>query len=105
LGAETVRRAFSLRKFFSPMPLTFIRSSIFLNGPFFWRYSRIRSAIFAPIPGRFSRSVADAVLRLTVGPAFSTVGAGACAWAHTGASRNTPSNAASSRDTMAPPSK
>jgi hypothetical protein len=35
----------NLPKVFSPMPLTFIKSSIFLNGPFCLRKSRIRCAI------------------------------------------------------------
>ena len=65
LGAATVSCGFSLRKLFSPMPCTFINSSIFLNGPFFCRYAMIRSAVFAPTPGRISRSFADAVLMLT----------------------------------------
>src|SRR3954467_12900431 len=53
-------------KFFSPTPRTFISSSIFLNGPFFWRYSTIRAAVFAPMPGSPSRSAGDAVFRLTM---------------------------------------
>src|SRR5262249_48757519 len=66
-GAPTVSCPFSLRKFFSPRPRTFITSSIFLNGPFFCRYSMMRAAIFGPTPGRPSSSVADAVLML-IGP-------------------------------------
>src|SRR5262249_59147210 len=61
----TVTSGFSLRKFFSPIPLTFMRSSGFLNPPFFWRYSTIRSAMALPIPGRPSSCEALAVLRFT----------------------------------------
>ena len=57
---------FSLRKLFSPTPRTFINSSIFLNGPFFCRYSTMRAAVFAPMPGSPSRSLAEAVFRLTI---------------------------------------
>src|ERR1051325_10958575 len=56
--------SFNLRKFFSPTPRTFISSSIFLNGPFFWRYSTMRAAVLAPMPGRLSSSPALAVLIL-----------------------------------------
>jgi hypothetical protein len=37
-----------------------------LNGLFFWRYSTMRAAVFAPMPGSASRSDADAVLMLTM---------------------------------------
>src|SRR5450759_347100 len=47
------------------MPFTFIRSSIFLNPPFFWRYSRMRWAAFGPTPGSDSSCACVAVLRLT----------------------------------------
>src|SRR4051812_29553814 len=56
---------FSLRNVFSPIPLTFISSSIFLKLPFFWRYSRMRVAAAGPIFGSVRRSAADAVFRLT----------------------------------------
>ena len=36
-GAPTVRQSLILRKPFSPMPCTFMSSSIFLKAPFFWR--------------------------------------------------------------------
>jgi hypothetical protein len=39
-----------------------------LKGPFFCRYSTMRAAVFAPIPGSASRSAAVAVLRLTTAP-------------------------------------
>src|SRR5207247_11362154 len=64
-AAVTVTCDFSLRKFFSPTPRTFISSSIFLNGPFFCRYSTMRAAVFAPMPGRVCSSLAGAVLMLT----------------------------------------
>src|SRR5262249_24793486 len=60
----TVICGFSLRKLFSPMPWTFISSSIFLNGPLLFRYSTIRSAVLGPMPGSAASSIADAVLRL-----------------------------------------
>ena len=50
-GAAMVMYGFNFRKLFSPTPLTFIRSSSFLNPPFFCRYSTIRSAVALPIPG------------------------------------------------------
>jgi hypothetical protein len=62
---ETEMYGFSFRKFFSPMPFTFIRSSIFLKPPFFCRNSRMRCAAFAPIPGSDSSCAWVAVLRLT----------------------------------------
>src|SRR4051812_30663023 len=46
------------------MPFTFIRSSTFLNPPFFWRYSTMRSAVVLPTPGSVSSCAADAVFRL-----------------------------------------
>src|SRR5262249_23600453 len=49
------------------MPRTFINSSTFLNGPFFWRYSTMSAAVLAPMPGSASKSAADAVLML-MGP-------------------------------------
>ena len=60
----TVRYGFSFRKAFSPIPFTFIRSSGFLKLPFFWRYSRIRCAAFAPMPGSVSSCACVAVFRL-----------------------------------------
>src|SRR4051812_27787144 len=71
--SETVRYGFSFRNAFSPMPFTFIRSSGFLNVPFFCRYSRIRSAPFAPMPGRVSSCACVAVFRL-----IGATGAAAC---------------------------
>jgi hypothetical protein len=50
----TVTIGFSLRKLFSPIPLTFISSSTFLKPPFLSRYSMIRLAAAAPIPGSVS---------------------------------------------------
>ena len=44
LLSPTVMSGFSFRKLFSPMPLTFISSSIFLKPPFFSRYSMMRCA-------------------------------------------------------------
>ena len=53
------------RKLFSPTPRTFISSSTFLNGPFFWRYSTIRAAVLsAEARAEPSISAADAVLML-----------------------------------------
>ena len=50
----TVTSGFSLRKLFSPIPRTFMRSSTFLKPPLFSRYSRIRSAVDLPMPGSVS---------------------------------------------------
>src|SRR5687768_2278606 len=63
-GVVTVINAFIFRKLFSPMPRTFIRSSTFLKPPFFCRYSRIRSAVDLPMPGRVSSWATLAVFRL-----------------------------------------
>ncbi len=60
----TVTRGFSFRKLFSPTPRTFIRSSTFLNDPFFCRYSRMRSAVDFPMPGSVSSCATLAVFRL-----------------------------------------
>ena len=46
------------------MPGTFMISSIFLKGPFFWRYSMIFWAVTGPISGRLSNSARVAVLML-----------------------------------------
>jgi len=40
-------------------------SSIFLKPPFFCRYSTMRAAVAAPMPGRPSSCWAEAVLMLT----------------------------------------
>src|SRR5204863_9623741 len=64
LGVLTVTSVFNFRKFFSPMPRTFISSSGFLKPPFFCRYSTIRSAVALPMPGSASSCAAVAVLRL-----------------------------------------
>src|SRR6185503_11394509 len=47
----TVIRSLIFSNVFSPMPVTLSRSSTFLNGPFFSRYSTIRCAYDGPIPG------------------------------------------------------
>ena len=39
LSTLTVTIGLSFKKLFSPIPFTFINSSIFLNPPFFWRWS------------------------------------------------------------------
>src|SRR6266550_1072333 len=65
LSAVTVMSGLSFRKLFSPMPLTFINSSIFLKLPFFCRYSTMRCAELAPTPGSVCSCAADAELRLT----------------------------------------
>src|SRR6058998_3771833 len=59
----------------------FISSSTFLNGPFFCRYSTIRPAVLAPIPGSRSRSAAVAVLMLITSfdGDLAAATAGACA--------------------------
>src|SRR5262249_644782 len=62
--SDTVRYGFSFRKLFSPIPFTFIRSSTFLNCPFFCRYSTIRCATFGPMPGNDSNCASVAVLML-----------------------------------------
>jgi hypothetical protein len=53
-----------------------IISSIFLKGPFFWRYSTMRVAVRSPVPGSCCSSVAPAVLMLTMseGLAVSVTG-------------------------------
>src|SRR5688572_13966586 len=56
------------------MPRTFIRSSTFLNPPFFCRYSRMRSAVAFPIPGSVSSCATVAVFRL-IGPAGASAAA------------------------------
>ena len=63
----TATSGFSLRKLFSPMPFTFIRSSIRLKLPLLVRYSRIRSAVLRPMPGSVSSCSSVAVLRLIGG--------------------------------------
>ena len=63
IGA-TDTNGLSLRNDFSPMPRTFIRSSIFLKPPFFWRYSMILAAVAGPMPGSVSSSALEAVFRL-----------------------------------------
>src|SRR5262249_49583525 len=63
-AAATVMSGLSLRKLFSPMPRTFIRSSGFLKLPFFCRYSMIRSAVALPMPGSASSCAAVAEFRL-----------------------------------------
>jgi hypothetical protein len=65
LAVVTVTSGFILRKLVSPMPRMFIRSSTFLNPPFFSRYSMIRSAMALPTPGIVSSWAALAVFRLT----------------------------------------
>ena len=67
-GARGRRRrsgAFSLRKLFSPMPLTFISSSTFLKPPFFLRYSTMRVAVAGPMPGSASSCASVAAFRLS----------------------------------------
>jgi len=46
-GGPMVMSGLSFRNVFSPMPRTFIRSSIFLKAPFFSRYSMMRAATIA----------------------------------------------------------
>lgn len=47
-----------------PIPLTFFKSSIFLNLPFLFLYSIIFKAVDAPIPGKFVSSDCVAVFIL-----------------------------------------
>jgi hypothetical protein len=69
-------RGFSFRKLFSPTPRTFIKSSIFLNDPFFCRYSRMRSAVDLPMPGNVSSCATLAVFRLIGADADADADAG-----------------------------
>src|SRR5687768_7988037 len=75
LPDETVTSGFSFRKFFSPIPRTFIRSSIFLKPPLLSRYSRIRSAVDLPMPGSVSSWAIVAVFRFN-GPDADAFAAG-----------------------------
>ena len=73
-----VRCAWSLAKFFSPIPRTFISSCTDLKlPPAFWRYSTMRAASFGPTPGSAANCSAVAVLTLTllVGAAFAAASA------------------------------
>src|SRR5687768_11402102 len=65
-AAVTVISGFIFKKLFSPMPRTFIRSSTFLNPPFFCRYSRMRSAVVFPIPVSVSSCATVSVFVLIV---------------------------------------
>src|SRR6185503_15165149 len=72
-----VTSAFSLRKLASPIPRTFISSSIFLKPPFCCRYSTIRCAVAGPTPGSASSSAIVAVFKFTVDCTVDVFAAGA----------------------------
>lgn len=56
--------SFNFKNFFSPMPRTFMRSSIRSKGPFFSRNSRMRFAVDVPMPGSSFRSSSVAWFKL-----------------------------------------
>ena len=63
--ARIVKWGRSLRNDFSPIPWMFIRSSSFLNGPFFSRYATMRCAMLGPMPGKASNWATVAALTFT----------------------------------------
>jgi hypothetical protein len=63
---QTRTKGSSLRNVFSPMPWISRSSRTWVKRPWVVRQVRIRWAMTGPIPGRASRSEADAVLRSTV---------------------------------------
>ena len=49
----------------SPIPETFFKSSIKVNGPFNFRYAKIRFAITGPMPGKVSNCESVAEFKLS----------------------------------------
>ena len=77
-GSPTLSQVSILAKFFSPMPLTFIRSCVERKEPDFCRYSTMRAASFGPTPGSVVSCSTVAVLMLTfpVGAGLPAASAG-----------------------------